>query len=128
MYFDVPKVFPPSSQCVPTPCSEYFADVQFDRIRGRVEDFLLRFMVLVIWASSANPSFHSHQSSTQASNLQAHLKLKDKEVVKLTFIAAPLKSSSHARYQNPKMFPIYGFVATPFASKRHITRYPRIHP
>lgn len=85
-------------------------------------------MVLDIWASSANSSFHNHQSSTQASNLQARLKFEDKEVVKLTFIAAPLKSSSHARYQNPKMFPIYGFVGTPFVSKRHITTYPQIYP
>ncbi len=42
----------------------------------------------------------------QSSNLQARLKFKDKEVVKLTFAAAPLKSSSHTRYQNATMFPI----------------------
>jgi hypothetical protein len=38
--------------------------------------------------------------------LEARLKFEDKEVVKLTFIAAPLKSSSDTRYQNAIMIPI----------------------
>jgi hypothetical protein len=42
----------------------------------------------------------------QARNLQASRSKIHRQVVKLTFIAAPLNLSSHTRYQNATMFPI----------------------